>query len=269
MPQFKAKSGIEWFYDIEGDGEPLIFIHGWGMDRRIWRQQLKYFVQGYKTLSIDLPGHGKSSWGDISFSDMATDIHQIFEYEKLNHVTLVGSSLGGLFALKYFSEFPEKIKRMIFVGSLPKFSKSDDYPHGFDLNEMKKLDMHVDDAYPAIIDIFFRSLFTKQERATRRYKWMQKFKSFDVKPVQMALKSYLHILEHADLRENLKEVNVPMQFINGAEDHICSRETVYFLKEITHTETRFDLFHQCGHFPFLSRAYEFNDIMEAFLKQTS
>ena len=43
MPHLKGKSGIEWKYEMEGSGEPLVFIHGWGVDHRIWRQQLKYF----------------------------------------------------------------------------------------------------------------------------------------------------------------------------------------------------------------------------------
>ena len=39
MHHLKAQSGIEWFFDVMGEGEPLMFIHGWGVDRRIWRQQ--------------------------------------------------------------------------------------------------------------------------------------------------------------------------------------------------------------------------------------
>ncbi|VAW19751.1 hypothetical protein MNBD_BACTEROID05-348, partial [hydrothermal vent metagenome] len=58
MAQYKGKSTIQWNYDHLGEGETLLFIHGWGVDRRIWRQQTKYFSKKWNVLSVDLPGHG-------------------------------------------------------------------------------------------------------------------------------------------------------------------------------------------------------------------
>jgi len=51
MPHLKSKRGIEWHYDIEGDGSNLLFIHGWGVNKKIWRQQIKYFSKYYKVIS--------------------------------------------------------------------------------------------------------------------------------------------------------------------------------------------------------------------------
>ena len=70
MPHIKVTS-LEWHYEIEGEGEPLIFLHGWGVDKRIWRQQTKYFSNTYKVLSIDLPGHGKNHLQKISLCAIA------------------------------------------------------------------------------------------------------------------------------------------------------------------------------------------------------
>ncbi|MBI3618181.1 MAG: hypothetical protein HY210_08205, partial [Candidatus Omnitrophica bacterium] len=83
--------------------------------------------------------------------------------------------------------------------------------------------------------------------------------------IKQALVEYLDILEQEDLREVLKKVHVPVQFINGRDDEICNKETVAFLKAVC-PESRFDFFEQCGHFPFLSKPYEFNQVVEEFLK---
>ena len=267
MPHLKAQSGIEWHYDIDGEGGCLLFIHGWGVDNRIWRQQLKFFSQYYKVMSVDLPGHGKSGWEKVDLDVMVTDLRSILEETGFADVTVIGSSLGGLVALKLYAMFPRGVARMIFVGAMPKFSKSEGYPHGLDVDKIRKLSGQLQTAYPSIINVFFRSLFTKEERQTRRFKWLQKFRQMDTAPMRQALTEYLDILEKEDLREVLKKVRVPVQFINGREDEICTKETVAFLKELA-PESRFDFFEQCGHFPFLSKPHEFNQVMEDFLKES-
>ena len=103
-------------------------------------------------------------------------------------------------------------------------------------------------------------------RETRRFKWLQKFRQFDIIPMQEALVEYLDILEEEDLREILKNVKSPMQFINGTEDEICDMKSVEYLKGMVPC-ARFDFFKKCGHFPFLSQPHEFNAVLEEFLNE--
>lgn len=268
MPHLKAQSGIEWHYDIEGEGKQLLFIHGWGVDKRIWRQQSKFFSQYYKVMTVDLPGHGKSSWEKIELGEMVKDLKFILEKTQFDNMTVIGSSLGGLVALKLYEIFSDSIQRMIFVGAMPKFSKTEDYPHGLDVAKIRKLGSQLQSDYPSVINVFFRSLFTRQERQTRRFKWLQRFRQNIDMPMRKALTEYLDILEKEDLREVLRKVNVPIQFINGREDTICNRETVVLLKELS-PKARFDFFEQCGHFPFLSKPHEFNEVMGKFLEESA
>lgn len=268
MPQLKTKSGIEWNFDLEGQGEPLLFLHGWSVDRRIWRQQEKHFVNKYKVLAIDLPGHGGSSWKRSQLPEMVHDIKEILDAAKLPQITVVASSLGGMFGLKLYELYPQIVKRMSFVGSMPKFSKSDDYPHGIDVKHIRKLSGQLDTAYPSIVDIFFRSLFTKEERQSRRFHWLQIFRRAQMAPMKQALSEYLDVLEQEDLRLVLPKVKVPMQFINGVEDPICTMQTISYLQKIC-PQARFDFFEHCGHFPFLSKPHEYNKILEEFLNSKS
>ncbi len=264
MPHIKVSS-LEWHYEVEGEGEPLIFLHGWGVDKRIWRQQTKHFSNSYKVLTIDLPGHGKSDWQKISLGAMAFEVKVILDYLKISQAIVIASSMSGMMALKLYQLAPEKIKKFSFVGSLPKFSKSKDFPHGLDVKKIRKLAGQLKTAYPSIVDIFFRSLFSKEERASRRFKWIQRFRQNVDIPLEPALAEYLDMIEHEDLREILKNIQVPVQFINGTEDEICSAEAVKHMKELV-PNARFDFFEKCGHFPFLSKPYEFNEILESFLK---
>lgn len=268
MAKFTGSSGIEWDYTLEGENsDVLLFIHGWGIDKRIWRQQTKYFADDFKVLSLDLPGHGESTWQEANLADMAKDIFQFLEKNNITQITTVGSSLGGLLTLKLYETNANAFKRMILVGSMPKFSKSDDYPYGLDVTKMRKLHTQLDTDYPSIVNVFFRSLFTKEERASRRFKWLQKFRQTDSVPMQPALVEYLDILEHEDLRHVFPAIDVPTQIITGRQDDICSLETVAYLQEIK-PDAQYDFFDKCGHFPFLSKPHEFNDILEKFLNKT-
>lgn len=268
MPHIKGKNGIIWNYDVEGEGKSLIFLHGWGVDKRVWRQQVKHFSRKYQVLTFDLPGHGQTSWQMLDLTAMCEDLSKVLVRLCPGKVTIISSSLGGLFALKMYEAFPEKIERMVMVGSMPKFSKSADFPYGLDVAAMRKLSGQLDNSYPGIVDIFFRSLFTKHERESRRFRWLQKFRQFDTKPIKSALAQYLDVLEQEDLRPVFENTQLPMQFINGTEDEICKKEILHYIRKVK-PKARYDFFEQCGHFPFLSKPHEFNLVLESFLEETN
>ncbi len=268
MPHIKTPSGIEWFYDCEGEGEEILFLHGWGVDRRIWRQQTKFFSRNYRVLAVDLPGHGQSGWEKISFLHMALDLVQILRALDFQAVNIVGSSLGGLLALKLCGNDVSRIKRLILVGASPKFAKSEEYPYGVDVAHIRKLNGQLVTAYPSIVNIFFRSLFTREERESRRFRWLQKFRQTDKVPMKQALSEYLDIFEQEDLRPVLDEVKLPLQFIYGAEDYLCPKILQDLLQQ-KFPQARFDFFAQCGHFPFLSKPHEFNTVVAEFLNKPS
>jgi len=267
MPNLKTNNDIDWYYEVFGEGETkLLFLHGWGVDRRIWRQQYKHFKNKYQVMIIDLPGHGNSSFHMVSLDDIAHDIREILVHAGFSKFVSIGSSLGGLVALKMYEIYPNTFEKMVFVGSMPKFAKSEDFPFGLDIENIRKLSAQVETHYPSIIDVFFRSLFTKEEKCSRRFKWLQKFRHADHEhPQQAALEKYLDILEHEDLRHVIKEILLPMQFINGCGDEICTPESVAYIQKLV-PHARYDNFELCGHFPFLTKPKEFNILLEDFLE---
>ncbi len=266
MHFIETPSGLNWHYDVKGEGPAILFIHGWGVNMRIWRQQIKHFSQRFKVISIDLPGHGKTNWVNVTTEDMAKDLHLVLDHLKVDRLGFVGSSLGGLVALKAYDIYPERFYYMVFVGSQPKFARSADYPYGLDVSRIRQLAWQLDNRYPNMLHIFFRSLFTKEERATRRFKWIQTFRAADYVPDKKALLEMLNVLEKEDLRATLDKIDIPVQFINGTEDNICSRDFFVYLQSKM-PEAKFSWFHQCGHFPFLSKPHEFNEALDGFLKE--
>ena len=264
MPDLKAPSGLVWSYELKGSGEPLLFVHGWGCSQKVWKQQSEYFSRNFKVLTVDLPGHGKSSWAKVSLEDMANDLDGLTNELGLKQLNIVGSSLGGLVILKLLALHPAKIKRLILVGTLPQFLQTKDSPHGLELDRIRSLSNLLETDYPAIVQIFFRSLFTGQERRSARYQWLQQFGPKEEVPQKEALKTFLEFLQAEDLSDTLRKINFPVQFINGTEDYICTADSIRALQK-TVAGSRLELFKGCGHFPFLTKPVEFNRVLEKFL----
>ncbi len=256
---------ISWHYEICGQGECLLFLHGWASNSRVFSQQKEFFSKDHQVLTVDLPGHGETSWQPISFAEIAQDIHFILKALNICSVSIIGSSMGGLAGLKFSFDFPNKVRRLVLVGSLPKFCRTPEIPLGLYPGQFLKLQDQVQRQYPNILEIFFRSLFTIEERETEKFRWLQQFRKNEKIPDQKALLDFLDQLEREDLLPLARDVAVPIQFISGREDYICPIDSVEFLKAIM-PKTEFCFIEKSGHFPFIIRSAEFNMLVKEFLE---
>lgn len=113
----KAKiNGKEMFYEVQGDGEPLIFIHGLGITHNMWIWQVEELRKDFRVIVYDLPGHGgtenKLPEKDI-YRGLADDLKELMDHLGLEKATLCGLSLGGRVALAMAIHYPERVKKLI------------------------------------------------------------------------------------------------------------------------------------------------------------
>ena len=264
MPYFKTHRGLNWHFEVSGEGDTIVMIHGFGASGNIWEGQKEFLCSDFQVLTIDLPGHGQSGWMTVSLMDMATDNRQILSSLGISQFSLVASSMGGLVALELYRMIPQDIMRISLVGSIPKFARGPNYPAGLDIGKIHLLSQQFEGNHGLILDIFFRSLFTMKERANERFKWVKARREIEPLPKKEALKHFLDILEKADLRDRASSVICPLQFITGTEDYICPRAIMDWVAEHAFN-ARFDFIEGCGHLPFLVEVKEYNRLLEDFL----
>lgn len=264
MPFLVTPRGLNWHYDVSGDGEAMLLLHGFGVSSRLWVGQAEHFKAHYKVITVDLPGHGQSEWKPVGLADMAFDLDYILGKLSVDHVNIVGSSFGGLVGLYLLKVNPWRVFRMSFTGSLPKFARTPTYPAGLDIPRIRRLSEQFDGDYQSILEIFFRSLFSQKDRESERFKWIKQFHKSDAIPKREALKYFLDILEREDGRDIIAHINCRVQFINGTEDYIVPVEAMQWLEEML-PHANFDYIDGAGHFPFLIRPKEFNELLEGFL----
>ena len=100
------------FYRTEGEGYPVILIHGFAEDGTIWQNQIEYLAKNYQLIIPDLPGSGKSSFNPklITIDDYAECIKFIVDEEKISDCIIIGHSMGGYITLAFAEKYSEKLK---------------------------------------------------------------------------------------------------------------------------------------------------------------
>ncbi len=108
---------ISLFYEEQGRGVPIVFLHGFTLDHRMWRRQMTYFSKKYRVIAYDSRGHGRSGCPESGYSraERVLDLHNLAEKLKLRQFHLVGLSMGGATALGYAIDYPEKLLSLTLV----------------------------------------------------------------------------------------------------------------------------------------------------------
>lgn len=104
------------------EGTPLVFIHGFGNDSHVWDASAPLVAPHYRTLAIDLPGHGDSDSDAEQLYDplsLSQSLDQAFEALKIERLVLVGHSLGGRVAMHFAVRHPERLAGLVLVDSAP------------------------------------------------------------------------------------------------------------------------------------------------------
>ncbi|WP_274474011.1 alpha/beta fold hydrolase [Mangrovimonas aestuarii] len=123
MPLLKVND-IDLDYELVGDGDPLLLLHGLGSTKKDWDEQVPFFSKEYKVITVDLRGHGNSSKPSENYGVpyMTQDIKQLLDHLCIAKVTVVGFSMGGAIAFQLAFDFPEIIENLVIVNSGPDFN---------------------------------------------------------------------------------------------------------------------------------------------------
>jgi pimeloyl-ACP methyl ester carboxylesterase len=100
------------FYRDEGNGLPVILLHGFAEDGSIWNKAAEQLKNNYRLLIPDLPGSGRSSalTDDTSMEKMAEDVLLLLDREDLQHCVLIGHSMGGYVSLAFAEKYSQRLK---------------------------------------------------------------------------------------------------------------------------------------------------------------
>ena len=265
MPFIETPDGLSLHYQEIGSGPPVVFLHGWAMSGRVWRFQ-QQLTDDRRLIFLDQRGHGQSATGTAyTINDFAGDLAAFFEHLELEGVVLVGWSMGVQVALQAFPALRARLAGLVLVGGTPRFTTTDDYPHGQPAVEVKGLTLRLRRDYQKTMGEFFKSMFAEGEMDGAQYqRIVHEVVMGGRSPDQEAAKQALQILSQADLRDRLHQVDRPVLLIHGELDSICpAAASAYMAQRLPMGSL--NIMHGCGHAPFMTRPEQFNDLLRAFL----
>ncbi|GGA19766.1 alpha/beta fold hydrolase [Paenibacillus physcomitrellae] len=121
MP-FANLNGTKLYYEMKGNGVPIVFVHGHGLTHSMFREQMDYFSENYKVIVCDLRGNGKS--GKLSQSKeeildtQCTDLIILLNELQIREAVFVGVSYGGILVQHLASSYPNRVKALVIVDSI-------------------------------------------------------------------------------------------------------------------------------------------------------
>jgi pimeloyl-[acyl-carrier protein] methyl ester esterase len=255
--------------EVSGRGRrDLVLLHGWGMNLKVWDGLAESLARRFRVIAIDLPGHGRSDWDGVTYTQAA----QTFRvHETLAPLTtryhLLGWSLGGQFALDLAAAMPAGIERLILVATTPRFLAGPGWRFGVKEAALERLAAQVRADPQEAVKGFIRQQARGLARRTtgQVLSWLSTAIARGGAAHPEALRWGLERLRQGDLRVQLSQVRAPTLVIAGQDDRItppgASRALAAALPKASFRQLR-----GAGHVPFLSNRDQFLAALDGFLR---
>jgi non-heme chloroperoxidase len=137
MPTITTKDGVEIFYKDWGQGQPIVFSHGWPLSADDWDNQMMFFLdQGYRVIAVDRRGHGRSAQvsDGHDMDHYAADLAAVTAHLDLKNAIHVGHSTGGGEVTRYVARHGQpqgRVAKAVLISSVPPLMvKTDANPGG-------------------------------------------------------------------------------------------------------------------------------------------
>lgn len=114
-------NGIEIAYTDEGSGTPLVFIHGYPLNRTMWDSQVKGLSSKARVIAIDLRGHGQSQapiW-ITTVDTYADDLRGLLDHLSIDKAVICGFSMGGYVAFAFMRNYGDRARGLILADTRP------------------------------------------------------------------------------------------------------------------------------------------------------
>ena len=191
---------------------PIVFIHGVGLTKKIWEPQINFF-EDYNTLTYDLLGHGETllKKSKVSFEDFSKQLVNLINELNFNKIHLVGFSLGALIARHFAFEHSDKLSSLILHGSI--YKRTEDQKRVV-RNRFEVAKMNKPASKQAALRRWLSEDFSKKNPDIYKkiYSILEKNKHVDF------LKCYEIFVNYVDDDNMLKKINVNTLITTGEND---------------------------------------------------
>ena len=124
MSFYADSQGTKIYYQVRGDGEPLVLIMGFGADGNVWDKHVAEYQKHFSCILIDNRGVGNSDQpsGPYSTSMMADDVVAVMNQAGVEKARVAGISMGGAISQQLALNYPERVQSLALISTWPRFN---------------------------------------------------------------------------------------------------------------------------------------------------
>lgn len=252
------------------DKPVMVYVHGFGAFKENWIQMAMEMHQGYRLISVDLPGHGESSFDPAANYDIDRQVETLHKFaEKVIHTPsptafyMTGNSMGGAITALYAATYPDDIKASILLNPGHIYDHDSELAaylekgiHPLIIKTGKEFDFLVDFTMEAKPFLPWPITAVSAEKMANRYDKNQKIWK-DITTDQQY-----------DFKERIATTTVPTFILWGKQDRVINYRNSEVYKElIPHAEVK--LLEGVGHAPMVEIPAQTASLIEGFLKEVA
>lgn len=267
MAYFSTSDGVNIYYEISGEGLPVIFIHGFGESGDVFKIQKRLLSKKNMIITYDVRGHGqtdKVQYG-LTMRRLSIDLKELISSLELNKVTVVAWSMGASILFEYIKNFgTEKLYKICIVDKGPKMINDEKWNLGLYQGRYKAEDFREDlemisHDFPEFCKKFIESMSLNLNKRELKI-GLEKIS----KNSKEVLYSLWKSMGENDYREVIKNIDVETLIVFGQDSILYSAETGEYLRDNI-KKSKLEVFSDAGHLLILESPRKFSKLIENFI----
>lgn len=258
-------NGFRLAYEESGKGAPLLFIHGFPLNRNIWRPQIEALRSSFRVITPDVRGHGESeaTSGVYEMESLAEDVAGLLQHLQCGPAYIAGHSMGGYILFALWRKNPELVRGMILVSTRAAADTAEGQANREALAQRVEREGHE----PVVAKMLTPMLAEASVRAHPNLKHTVEamMRGTSVQALSGASRG---MAARSDSTELLPRITVPTLIIAGTADALIHpSESEKMARAIP--QARFRLIEGAGHLPSLEKPEEVNVTLREWLSEQS
>jgi pimeloyl-ACP methyl ester carboxylesterase len=241
-------------YELDGQGEKVLFIHGSGWNAGMWHHQRDYLKSSLEVILVDLPGHGKSpGQACASVEKYSEAIYGLIkDLGVVGEPYIAGHSLGGAIAMSLALAYPEALKGVILIGTGARLKVVPQILDGITREKEKTV--------RSIVDLAFSK---ESPSAMKDHDYQETMKC----PAETILMDFT-ACDHFDIMDSVHSIKLPTLIICGTNDALTPPKYSHYLNKAIEG-SKLVLIEGAGHMVMREKPDEVNKAIEFFVMNQS
>ena len=258
-----AANGITLAVHDEGNGPPILFVHGFPLSHSMWRYQLEAFSADHRVIAPDLRGFGDSdvTEGTVTMDQHADDLAALLdELSIIEPVVLCGLSMGGYIAWQFQQKYAERLRALILCDT----RAISDTPEGVE-NRKRLAKMVIENGSAAVASVMLPNLFSPVTSVHQQAAIDELRKTISTTSPQGIAAASLGMAERPDVTSLLPSIETPSLLIVGEDDGISTPEEMKTIADAM-PNARLEVIPEAGHMSPLENPEPVNAAIRDFLQ---